>query len=103
MSNDRSLRPPLASCPSAPAEDGDDVMSRVAVTRGAVARWRKLADGVVAALMAGPEESVPASIPDEMARVEPDGSLTIFVSLATGEVRMRVEPNEWRWAGPPNH
>jgi len=46
----------------------------------------------------------PSDVGDKMARIEADGSLTIYLPLPDGtEVSMRVEPDEWVWAGPPNH
>lgn len=81
---------------------GDDTLSRVALSRAAVDRWhtkaRELAhedrkNGV----------RRPSDIPDELARVEADGALTIYVPMPDGaELSMRVEPNEWAWLGPRN-
>lgn len=42
-------------------------------------------------------------IPDEMARVEADGSLTLYVPLPDGtEISMRVAASDWAWSGPRN-
>ena len=40
----------------------------------------------------------PSDIPDEDARLEADGSLTIFIILPTGvEIRMNISPSDWTW------
>ncbi|TSC56561.1 MAG: hypothetical protein Greene071421_134 [Parcubacteria group bacterium Greene0714_21] len=39
---------------------------------------------------------------DEKARVEGDGSLTIFAKLPMGEVSLRVPPREWAYRFPRN-
>lgn len=37
----------------------------------------------------------PKSIPDEQARVEENGSLTVFVAIPNGEISMSVPPEHW--------
>ena len=44
----------------------------------------------------------PDEIPDEKARIEDDGSLTIFVELPIGEVSLRVPPDQWAYRFPKN-
>lgn len=44
----------------------------------------------------------PGDIPDEKARIENDGSLTIFVGLPIGEVSLRVPPGQWAYRFPKN-
>ena len=81
----------------------DDTLSRVALAATAVERWHAAARRlVIEAQTHGVRR--PADIPDELARVEPDGALTIYVPMPDGaEVSMRVEPDEWAWIGPQNH
>lgn len=81
----------------------EDTLSRVMLAESAVIRWN-------AATLKFAEEAVRrgidllGGIQEEMARVEADGSLTIYVTMGNGEeLKMRVEPHEWRWAGPQNH
>ena len=80
----------------------DDTLSRVALTSSAVERWKALArrPETLAKLRGLP----PVAIPDELARVEADGSLTIYVPLpeGRGEIAMRVEAPEWAWRGQQN-
>lgn len=80
----------------------DDTLSRVALTPDAFERWHKLAsDPRTLAKLDGVN---PSRVPDELARVEADGSLTIYLAIPgnRGEISMRVEPNEWAWQGPQN-
>lgn len=81
---------------------GDDTLSRVALSRAAVDRWHtKVSDLAHEARKHGVRR--PADIPDELARVEADGALTLYVPMPDGaELSMRVEPNEWTWLGPRN-
>ena len=83
--------------------NGADTLSRVSIAATAVQRWHAAARRlVIEAQTHGVRR--PADIPDELARVEPDGALTIYVQLPDGaEVSMRVEPAEWAWIGPRNN
>lgn len=73
-----------------------DTLSRVLLSASAVERWHALARDIASTNHGAGVDA--ASIPDELARVEADGSLTIYVTLPTGaEVSMRVEPSEWSW------
>lgn len=81
----------------------EDTLSRVALSASAIARWRARAQAFLAEAAAHGVRG-PSDVGDEMARIEADGSLTIYLPLPDGaEVSMRVEPDEWAWAGPPNH
>lgn len=77
---------------------GEDTLSRVLLAESAVLRWAVFARAIALDLSSVAPD--PTEIPDELARVEADGSLWIFVILRGGlEVGMRVEPSEWEWGG----
>ena len=81
---------------------GDDTLSRVALSHSAVKRWHAKA-GELAREARKHGVRRPADIPDELARVEADGALTLYVPMPDGtELSMRVEPREWAWLGPLN-
>jgi hypothetical protein len=67
-----------------------DILPEVRLTPGAVARWHAFAKQVA-------QHRDVSSVPDEIGRVEPDGSLTILVHAFGVEYAMRVEPDEWAW------
>lgn len=81
---------------------GDDTLSRVALSHSAVKRWHERASELACeARKHGVSRA--ADIPNELARVETDGALTIYVLMPDGaELSMRVEPHEWAWLGPRN-
>lgn len=73
-----------------------DTLDRVYLAPAVFARWREVCTGQLADLL---QRFKPKAVPDEQARVEPDGSLTLFVVLPDGqEISMRVEPFEWTWS-----
>ena len=81
---------------------GDDTLSRVALSHSAVKRWHAKA-GELAREARKHGVRTPADIADELARVEADGALTLYVPMPDGaELSMRVAPREWAWLGPLN-
>lgn len=80
-----------------------DTLSRIGLSTIAIARWASRALQIAKeALDHG--VACPDDVPDEMARVEPDGSLTLYIPMPDGtELGMRVEPGEWTWTGQRNH
>lgn len=63
-----------------------------------VVAWTEVARGVVAALALAGQRIDPSQIPDEQARVEDDGSLTIFCEiLGIGELSLKVPAGAWGW------
>ncbi len=81
---------------------GDDTLSRVALSHSAVMRWHERASDLAREARSRGARK-PADIPDELARVEADGALTLYVPMPDGtELSMRVEPHEWAWLGPRN-
>jgi len=68
-------------------------MDRVSIRRDAAERWWLLMQHAL------PRQGIdPYSLPEEQARVEPDGALTLCIALPNGgEANMRVAPEEWRW------
>ncbi len=86
--------------------EGDRKMSSevdldaVALTPAAVAAYRDLAERVARALSLGGIVRDAANLPDERARMESDGSLTVYVTLpeGKGEVSMTILPGQWGWA-----
>lgn len=81
---------------------GDDTLSRVVLSHSAVKRWRARASELAREARKHGVRT-PADIPDELARVEADGVLTLYVPMPDGtELSMRVEPHEWEWLGPRN-
>jgi hypothetical protein len=86
-----------------PALPDEDTLSRIALGPAAVARWQQRAK-VFAREAHKHGVRGPQDIADELARVQADGSLLLFVALPDGaEFSMRVEPREWAWRGPRNH
>lgn len=80
----------------------EDTLSRVVLSLAAVNRWHAKAREL-AQEARNHGVRTPADIPDELARVETDGALTLYVPMPDGaELSMRVEPHEWAWAGPRN-
>lgn len=77
-----------------------DTLSRTLINQSAVDRWNAMAP----ALLKQAQQhgcKTPSDIPDELARVEPDGTLTLYVVMPDGaELTMRIEPQEWAWHGP---
>lgn len=72
----------------------DDVIDRVFITPNVIERWVAVARDAVRKYHLDPSQ-----VPNERARVEPDGRLVIFVELPDGMVvSMDVSPSEWRWA-----
>ena len=81
----------------------EDTLSRVMITASVAQRWSEHARTTFSELAARGALPVVTTIPDERVRVEPDGSLTMYVQIPEGiEVSMRVEPGEWGWMGPRN-
>ena len=81
--------------------DNDDTLSRVSITEAVMERWVEAAKRAAATLALSGLD--PTSIPDELAAVQADGSLLIYVDLPTGlRVSVIAEPGEWVWTGPRN-
>lgn len=81
----------------------EDTLSRVLLSKEAHERWLREAVKMAAQVANRGILSV-SDIPDEMARVEKDGSLTIYVPMPDGtELSMRCEPHEWAWGSSRNH
>lgn len=79
-----------------------DTLSRIGIAAAAVKRWSQQASALKEV---GPAHGLRdlSQIPDELARVEPDGSVSLYVILPDGyEFSMRIEPGEWSWLGPRN-
>lgn len=72
--------------------DLDDVL----LTVTAVNQWHAFA-GQVAAGIRALGITDPEQIPIEQGRVNPDGTLTIFVTLPQGEVSMVVPREHWAY------
>jgi len=71
-------------------------MDRVSIRRDMAGTWSLLMQHTLPRL--GIE---PLALPEEQARLEQDGALTIYISLPDrGEVKMRVEPDGWKWFEP---
>ena len=69
--------------------DLDDVV----ISQQAFQAWRQFAKSVVTSLVHSKESH---DIPDERARINPDGSLTIFVAFpGEEEVSMKIPPGDW--------
>jgi len=73
-----------------------NVLNKVFITPAVHRAWLQKSQHAVGLLPRGINI---ASIPDEQAYVQPDGTLLIFVELPTGNrVEMRVSPDNWVWA-----
>lgn len=72
--------------------DLDDVM----ISPLAQKTWQEFARRVAAQLrLLGVTD--PSQVPDEQARVNPDGTLTVFVTLPNGEVSMEIPKEQWAY------
>jgi len=73
-------------------------LDRVNITPEVYRAWHEKARRAVDKIAAKGTVFRPEEIPDEQAREESDGSLTIFVVLPNGEeVNTRVAPGQWAW------
>lgn len=80
-----------------------DTLSRIGLAPAAIARWGTRAQEIAREAREHGISS-PEDVPDELAREEADGSLTIYITMPDGaELSMRVEPGEWAWTGERNH
>lgn len=72
--------------------DLDDVMISPLVQK----TWQEFTRRVVAQLrLLGVTD--PSQVPDEQARVNNNGTLTVFVTLPNGEVAMEVPEKQWAY------
>lgn len=63
-----------------------------------IAIWKKMCSHIVADMILAGNPLDPKQAPEEQARVEVDGSLTIFVVIPqVGELALRVPPGHWAW------
>ncbi|MEK9135175.1 MAG: hypothetical protein AAB451_02650 [Patescibacteria group bacterium] len=78
-------------------------LDQINITPDVWQAWQEKARQAVAELVSKGELVRPEEIPDEQARMEDDGSLTVFVVLPNNEeVSMRVPPDQWEWRFPKN-
>lgn len=72
-------------------------LSRVALAERFLQRWITLVPQLVPeALKRGVRCA--GDVPDECARIEDDGSLTVFVPMPDGsELSAKAAPDEWAW------
>lgn len=74
--------------------DLDAVFVSLAVYHG----WMEVVQNAMRELAQRGVALDPKTIPDEQARVEDDGALTIFVDAPEiGHLEMRVPPEHWTW------
>jgi hypothetical protein len=72
--------------------DLDDVLT----TQAALAAWEDFARRIGEAIRLMDRTIDPKSIPDEQARVEADGSLTVYVVVpGLGEMSLTLPPDQW--------
>lgn len=72
--------------------DLEDVM----ISPRAHSAWQEFARRVAAQLrLLGVTD--PSQVPDEQGRINPDGTLTVFVTLPNGEVSMEVPKEQWAY------
>ena len=78
-------------------------LSRVALAERFVLRWITLVPYLVPeALRRGVRCA--SDVPDECARIEADGSLTVFVAMPDGsELGAKAAPDEWAWLNTALH
>ena len=76
-----------------------DTLDRVLLSEDADHRWRAFARTQAVQAIVRKYFAAASEIPDEMAREEVDGSLTIFLPLPNQDhsISMRVEKGEWTW------
>ena len=72
----------------------------VNISPAAYQAWQEIAKRV--AIIASQLHIESEEIPDEKARVEDDGSLSVFVQLSIGDVSLRVPPGQWERRFPKN-
>lgn len=76
--------------------DVGDTLDNVHLSVAAYHQWQSIA--ISAAQKAVAMGIDPETIPDEMAKAEPDGSLLIWVDAPRlGRVEMRISREHWRW------
>ncbi len=75
-------------------------LDAVDFTSAAVAAYLEFAERVELALSLAGIVRDASDLPDEQARMEGDGSLTVYVALpqGKGEVSMTIPPGHWGWA-----
>ena len=72
--------------------DLDDVM----ISPAAFGAWNEFAKRIAEQIrLLGVTD--PSQVPDEQGRVNPDGSLTIFITLPNSEVSMTVPKEHWAY------
>ncbi|MBI4138005.1 MAG: hypothetical protein HY482_00195 [Candidatus Wildermuthbacteria bacterium] len=68
-------------------------LDMVSISPAAYQAWQEFARRVAGVM--NEMRIVPQEIPDEQARVEDDGGLTIFVRLPPGDVSLRIPAGQW--------
>ena len=74
-------------------------LDKLVLSAASVAVWQKLALRIAEVIRTSGLRIDPRLIPDEQARVEADGSLTIYVVIPDlGEMSMSVPADQWEFA-----
>lgn len=72
-----------------------DILDRVLISQNVYRRWDEFVK--TAALQHAAALSRLAYIPDEAARIEADGTLTIYLPVESVEISMTIGKAEWAW------
>ena len=72
----------------------EDLLDGILLAPEVVERWSDVCHSPDTLMLARGVKKVP----NEQAKVNPDGTLTIFVKLSGTEIAMVVEKEEWCWA-----
>lgn len=85
----------------------ENVIDLINVSPAVVAAWHRAVQDFVARLPTFCPGLTPDQIPDEAARVEPDGSLTLYVlvpappGLSSLSVSITIPAEHWAWRDAP--
>lgn len=72
----------------------EDILSEVVISISAAYRWQSKAAEFAQEISQQGRLKM-SVIPDEKAKLEADGSLTVYATIADLVISMRVEPDEW--------
>ncbi len=73
-------------------------LDEIMLSQNVVAAWHEMAVRATLFILYTKRKKREVFIPDERARINDDGSLTIFVNIpGVIEISMRVPPDEWTY------